>query len=165
MVFFGDSGLQTILIELVRQMPESDNRRRALLRLLWHDAAGAIISRHVLIRRCHTDGRLSVQVNDPRWMQPIRDASRLIIERINRALEDLGFPEYAIHRLDIYRAPQVPPQPSRRHRPPESVRLPPDLSEKVDRLPESLRKSFIAWYQSAMAASDGPDSPPESPEN
>lgn len=159
MYSIGDSGLQTIMIDLIRRMPASDNRRRALLRLLWNDAAGAIISRHVTIRRCHRDGRLAVQVNDPRWMQPIREASRLIIERINRALEKLEFPEYTIHQLDIFNAPGTAPRPAPKPKSPASVTLPPDLRAKVDQLPESLQQSFIAWYQSAVLAAASPDDP------
>jgi len=153
MYSIGDSGIQSILIDILRRMPSSEGRRHALILLLWHDAAGPIIANHVTVRRSHSDGRLSVEVDDIRWMQPIRDASRLIIERINRSLEKLQMPYYAVKQMDIYTAPQQPPSsPAPGKTPPETIRLPESLKKKVAELPESMRWPFIEWYQSVTAA-------------
>ncbi|MCD4653764.1 DUF721 domain-containing protein [bacterium] len=142
----GNSDIRSILIDILRKMPESAGHRRALVRLLWVDAAGPIISRHVVIRKCNINGRVAVEVNDVRWMHPIRQASRLIIERMNTALLKLGLPEYMIDSLDIYPVQAEPPASKEIVDQNREVEIPPEITRRINALPDSMQDGLKAWY-------------------
>jgi len=142
----GNSDLRSILIDILRKMPESPLHRKALVRLLWTEAAGEIIAQHVTIKNCNRDGRIAVEVNDARWMQPIRNSSRLIIERINASFQKLGLPEYMINRLDIYPAISTFPVEDHKTERKKEISIPDDLRKRIDNLPEGIRDGVTEWY-------------------
>lgn len=146
----GGSEMNSVLIDLIRNTPPSPGKQRALIRLLWHDAAGPTISQHVTIRKCHPDGRIEVEVNDNRWMKPIRDSARLIIQRINTALSKMGMEEYSVFGLDMFPAPPKPPVARKPATKSRKISIPPHIQKRIDALPESLRKNVSDWYRAAQ---------------
>lgn len=144
-LFQNGSDIRGILLDVLMQMPRGCGHREAVLRLLWQIAAGPIIAGHTEMSPTKREGKITIKVDDTRWIAEIRSSAGIIIERINGMLDDLECPEYCIRSLDIGTGRQKAPESK-----PASVsqtEIPEYILKKVEPMSEATRREFLGWYQ------------------